>query len=126
MDAIIFLAKFWGWFMLIIAVIYLVGRESFFAQLLKLHEDKGFIFLTGCILLILGLITIILHNVWQADWRIIITFIGWASLLKGISRIGFPEYTQKLIKVFFKKKIILFRVAMVLVGLLGIWLIYIS
>jgi hypothetical protein len=124
MDTTIFLAQFWGWFMLIIAVIFLIRGEPFFSRLLKLHDDKGFVFLSGCLLLVLGLVTIILHNTWSANWQVIITLCGWASLLKGVSRIGFPEVsTRKLIKAFFKKKIFLFRIVMLLVGLLGIRLI---
>lgn len=126
MDTTIFLAQFWGWLMVIAAVVYLVRGNSFLDELLKMHEDKGFIFLTGWILLFMGLVTIILHNVWSADLRIIITIAGWAAIFKGVTRIGFPKITQKLITAFFRNKIILFRMSMIVVGLLGAWLIYMS
>jgi hypothetical protein len=122
----IFLAQFWGWLSLITAIVYLVKGKSFLDELLKMHEEKGFVFLSGWVLLVLGLITIILHNVWIADWRIIITLTGWASVFKGITRMGFPEETSKLTYAILKDKIVRFRITMFVVGLLGVVLICMS
>lgn len=126
MDTTIFLAQFWGWFSVITAIVYLIGGNSFLDELLKMHKDRGFVFLSGWALLPLGLITIILHNVWVADWRIIITITGWASTFMGITRIGFPEITQKITTAIFRNKIARFRIAMIIVGLLGVYLVCIS
>ena len=126
MDTTIFLAQFWGWLSLITAIVYLVRGKPFLDELLKMHEDKGFVFLSGWVLLALGLVTIILHNVWIADWRVIITITGWASIFKGVTRFGFPEATNRVTNAIFRNKIARFRIAMVIVGLLGIWLICMS
>jgi len=126
MDITIFLAQFWGWLMVITAIAYLMRGRLFLGELFKMREDKGFVFLLGWVLFFPGLITIILHNVWVADWRVIITISGWASIIQGVARIGFPKITQKLITAIFKNKISYFRVVMVIVGLLGVWLIYMS
>jgi len=126
MDTTIFLAQFWGWFSVIAAIIYLVGGNLFLNELLKMYEDKNFVFLSGWLLMSLGLITIILHNIWVVDWRVIITLNGWASIFMGITRIGFPEATQKITAAIFRNKIIRFRVVMVIMGLLGVYLMYMS
>ena len=126
MNNTIFLAQFWGWFFLIIAVIYLAGGKSFFNKLLEMHKSRSFVFLSGLMLMFLGLITIILHNVWIVDWKLIITLAGWASIVKGVSRMVFPEATQKATFAIFKNKIILFQIAMAVVGLLGVLLVYMS
>lgn len=112
--------------MVITAITYLIGGKSFLHDLVKMHDDRSFVFLSGWILLILGLVTVLMHNVWTPDWQIIITLAGWASLLKGVTRISFPEATQRLIAIAFKNKIDLFRIALVFVGLLGIWLLLAS
>ena len=126
MDTTIFLAQFWGWLSFVTAIVYLARGKSFLDELLRMHEDKGFVFLSGWVLLALGLITIILHNVWVADWRVIITITGWASILKGVTRMGFPEATYKLTYAILGNKIVRFRLAMVVVGLLGVLLICMS
>lgn len=54
-------------------------------------EDKTFVISTGYISLLMGLVTVILHNIWVLDWRLAITTLGWGTLVKGIMKIGFPE-----------------------------------
>jgi len=126
MDTTVFLAQFWGWVMVITAVVYLMRGRSFLNEFFKMRKDKGFVFLLGWMLFFLGLVTVILHNVWVFDWRIIITLSGWAAIIQGIARVGFPKITQKVITAVLKNKITHFRIIMVAVGLLGAWLIYVS
>jgi len=126
MDTTIFLAQFWGCLMVITAGVYLMRGESFLHEFFKMRKDKGFVFLLGWILFFLGLGTVILHNVWVFDWRVLITISGWSSIIQGIARVGFPKTTQKFITAILKNKIVNFRIIMVIVGLLGAWLIYMS
>jgi len=112
--------------MVVTAILYIMRGKLFLHDFFKMRKDDGFVFLLGWILFFLGLITIILHNVWVLDWRVIITISGWAAIIQGIARIGFPEITRKVIISILKNKIIHFRVIMVIVGFLGIYLIYMS
>ena len=91
MDTSIFLAQFFGWYMIIMGVIILVRGEAFLEELLKEIEDKGFLLLGGYLTLFLGLGMVILHNIWTEDWRVIITILGWLTLLKGILLIAFSK-----------------------------------
>ena len=43
-------------------------------------DDKAFVISTGYITLLLGLVTILLHNVWAYDWKVIVTILGWSTL----------------------------------------------
>jgi len=125
MEITVFLAQFWGWLLVIVSLVFLVRREAFLEELFRLVEDKGLFLLSGYLALILGLGTVILHNVWVADWRVIITILGWSSLIKGVVRIGFPEVTQKFMPVF-KAQPMLIWIALVIMGFLGVWLIWVS
>ncbi len=125
MDTTIFLAQFWGWLLVIMSVIYTIKGNSFWDDMFKMHENRGVVFLSGWLALPLGLFTVILHNVWVADWRIIITILGWITLIKGIVRSGFPNVIQKITPWFYNKYIFL-RVALIVMGLLGVWLIRMS
>ena len=62
---------------------------------IEMTDDKAFVISTGYITLIVGLVTVILHNVWVADWRIVITILAWSTVIKGIQKIGFPEFIYK-------------------------------
>ncbi|MGI9531889.1 hypothetical protein [Lutimonas sp.] len=48
--------------------------------------------------ILIGLLNILLHNVWVKDWRILITLFGWFSLLKGVSQFAFPGFANKWIE----------------------------
>ncbi|HAK53772.1 MAG TPA: hypothetical protein DCM54_17980 [Gammaproteobacteria bacterium] len=68
---------------------YLIFGELFFitgqlGKTIEMTDDKAFVISTGYITLLLGLVTVIAHNVWVADWRVIITVLGWTTLIKGI------------------------------------------
>ena len=39
----------------------------------------------------MGLAIVNLHNMWRADWRVIITVLGWLMMIGGIIRIVVPQ-----------------------------------
>ena len=90
MEISVFLAQFWGLYFLIMAFLFLFRRESL-NLLIGLMEDKRSVMVLGFISLIIGLVAILIHNIWVADWRVIITILGWIALLKGITLLGWPE-----------------------------------
>jgi hypothetical protein len=38
-----------------------------------------------------GLAIVLTHNVWAANWRVLITILGWLMLIRGAVRIVAPE-----------------------------------
>lgn len=58
------------------------------------------LFLSGFIALVLGLITLQLHNVWTFDWRGLITLLGWVLVINGAWRLLFPEKALALVEKF--------------------------
>lgn len=77
----------------------ILGAMSIGAKLLgriiEYTEDKTITISTGYITFLLGLATVVAHNVWVADWRVAITILGWITLFKGIEKIGFPDLLIK-------------------------------
>ena len=47
-------------------------------------------------MVVLGLLLVLSHNVWTTDWRVIITLVGWLTLLKGIALMLWPDRVAKL------------------------------
>ncbi len=60
-------------------------------QLFAFAKDDKFIISLSVLTIIIGLLNVIAHNVWTADWRVVITLFGWSSLLKGIAQFAFPS-----------------------------------
>jgi len=67
---------------------------KFLGKTIQRTEDQMFVISTGYVSMLLGLATVILHNVWTLDWRTVITILGWSTLLKGIAKTGFPDLSE--------------------------------
>ena len=111
----IFLAQFWGWYMVIFCLL-LVARPKRMAQMISYLEDEKYLVLTSLSAILLGLFTVILHNIWEYNWKLIITILGWISLTKGIIRFSFPQTSLKAINSFNIKLIPYFLVLLFVVG----------
>jgi len=120
LEISIFFARLWGGFFLIFGLLFIITRQL--GKTIEMTDDKAFVISTGYITLLMGLVTVILHNLWVADWRVAITLLGWGTLIKGFSKIGFPEQIHKQAQRF-KKKQWLSAIFMIL---LGVWLLWMS
>lgn len=119
MEISIYLARFWGSLFIILGLgsvlVKLLGR------VIKYTEDKTITVSTGYITFLLGLITVTLHNIWVADWRVAITILGWITLIKGIEKIAFPGRVNKKAQLF-KGRQALWGFVILLIGLFYFWL----
>lgn len=87
-----FLAKFWGWYFIIFFLILSFNPKRI-VQVIKDLEDQKFAIVISFIAIVIGLLNILFHNIWEADWRLIVTFIGWIALFIGLSLFIFPKRT---------------------------------
>ena len=88
----LFLAKFWGWYLIIFFFILSFNPKRS-VQIIKDLEDQKFTILISFLSIIIGLINILFHNLWKGDYRLIITLIGWFALLNGLALFIFPQHT---------------------------------
>ena len=115
----IFFARLWGSFFIIFGLLFIISRQL--GKTIEMTDDKAFVISTGYITLLMGLVTVILHNLWVPDWRIAITILGWSTLIKGISKVGFPELIHKQAQRF-KKKQWLSAVVIIILGAFLLWM----
>ena len=120
MDISTFFAQLWGSYFVIFGLLFIVTGQL--GKTIEMTDNKAFVISTGYITLIMGLVTVILHNVWVADWRVVITILAWFTVIKGIQKIGFPEFIHEQAQRF-KKGQMLSAAIMIL---LGAWLLWMS
>jgi drug/metabolite transporter (DMT)-like permease len=96
MDTSIFLAKFWGWYLLIFFFILSFNPKRI-KQIFDDLKDEKFLITTSFVAIIVGLLNILSHNIWEPNWKLIITLIGWMSLFIGLSLFIFPKQTIALL-----------------------------
>ncbi len=57
----------------------------------KMMADSQQTFTLFLVVLVLGTIVVRGHNLWVADWRVLVTITGWAALLKSIAVLLVPS-----------------------------------
>ncbi len=78
--------------LLVVQALSLLLRPSMFGSLVKDTAGlTGLIYLSGILTLLAGLAIVRSHNLWVADWRVIITIFGWIAVPAGIARMLLPD-----------------------------------
>lgn len=91
----IFLAKTIGLYLVIISAAFMLKAEEFKPMMLEMVKNPSLVSFSGILALIFGILIVVSHNVWVMDWRVIITLLGWLTLLKGVMRLFYPEFVMK-------------------------------
>ena len=123
MEISIFLAKVLGIYLLVIGLSMLINGKTIKPLLINVINDPSLLFVTGFIALILGILLVVSHNIWVADWRIVITLVAWMALLKGIIRTACPQFALNASKKWIENSFN-YNISMILVLLIGLFLSY--
>jgi hypothetical protein len=91
-----FLSKALGIYLLIVSVAMFINMQQFAIQINYLVNDKALMFVVGFFTLILGILMVISHNIWQWNWRVIITLVAWLTLLEGTILITYPQLINQI------------------------------
>lgn len=92
-----FLARFWGGVGLVFALMFLLKRDMLKSLLGEFDHLGSLSASLGFMTVILGIGSLALYSKWTFDWRMIITFYGWGTLVKGVRILVFPDALKKLI-----------------------------
>lgn len=105
---------------LVIVGITVFNKSYFNAVMTDLANSKGLLWVTGLITFVMGTVIVALHNVWSADWRLIVTLLGWLTVVKGAVIILFPSSMLLLYRRFLSNHLLTYSgiYAVVLGGLL--------
>ena len=122
MDVSIFLAKLLGIYLVIAGLAYFFRREFFRAVISDFYNSPALIAIASVMNLLIGLLIVLNHNIWDFSWKVIVTIIGYINLTKGIMNLFAPEIGRKLSIKFVEKD--MFVYAGVISLALGVYLIY--
>lgn len=89
-----YLAEIWG--ISIVAVsLALLLKDGHLRRFLASLETEDKLFSYGLVSFVIGITMVLAHNIWVKDWYVIITILGWISLVKGLSALFIPKIVQK-------------------------------
>ncbi|KTC68070.1 Integral membrane protein (PIN domain superfamily) [Legionella birminghamensis] len=110
-----------GLYLLIVALI-LIARGPYYQELMKrVGTNSGWILVGASFSLVFGLIMVVIHNIWEWDYELLVTVIAWLIVVKSILWLAFPESMLGIAQRVYSGGS--YYVIMALVGILGVFLI---
>ena len=125
METSFFLAKLIGPVLIVIGLGLLVKQSDFREMATDFLSSRAMIFLAGLLTLVTGLAIVLTHNVWVFNWPVIITILGWLSIVGGVFRILFPDSVQSMGTNMLDKPAMM-TVSGIIQIVLGLWLCYVG
>ena len=95
MSTSVFIARLIGPVMLVIGLAVLTNQRAFREMADEFLASRALLFLSGLLIMPVGLAIVLTHNVWTADWRVLITIFGWLNAIGGALRLFGPLFVVK-------------------------------
>ncbi|UCC85028.1 MAG: hypothetical protein JSW46_08990 [Gemmatimonadota bacterium] len=111
-------------FILVVGLSYLIQADEWVRWIEETTSNPQRLMTLGLLLLVMGLALVSAHNLWVADWRVVITVFSWGAAVKGALLLLFPQLGRKFHRwseSFLRRYM---RVAGGLWAVLGAWLCY--
>lgn len=95
MGTTIFLAELWGPVLLAIGVGFFVSREYYTQIYRDLEKNSFMLFIFGIFAMGASIAQILFHNTWDTLPEIVISILGWGTLIKGTLFVVFPSFVSQ-------------------------------
>ena len=119
-----FLAKLWGPAILAVGIGIFVSRSYYVKIYRDLEKDPLAVLLFGMVGMTAGIAHILTHNVWGSFIEGVVSFLGWALLVKGTLFVVAPNFVDKAGNYWVDKKLISFAGILTLIG--GVYLSWVA
>ena len=103
MSTSVFLARLIGPVLLVIGLAVFANQRGFRELAEEFLASKALLFLSGLLIMPVGLAIVLTHNIWAADGRVMITLFGWLNLIGGAMRLFAPTYVIQTGRVMLKR-----------------------
>lgn len=117
MELSLFLAKLIGIYFLIIAAVFLLKKQEMETVIGEILASKGLLVYSGVLSLLLGLMIVIAHPIFTADFRGLITLLGYIFIIRGLARLLFANQLKKKAHNIFKRRYWLIVIILIALGL---------
>jgi len=109
---------------LLAAAIGFLANPKFYKKIIKDFEaQEGLTYFAGIFTMILGLLIIVNHNIWECPTSIIITIFGWGAIAKGATFLIVPSLLFEMSHSMFKNENFV-KASMFGIMILGVYLSY--
>ena len=95
MSNSVFIARLIGPVMLVVGLAVLVNQRAFRELAEEFLASRALLFLSGLLIMPVGLAIVLTHNIWAVDGRVMITLFGWLNVIGGAVRLFAPAYVMQ-------------------------------
>lgn len=124
MDISLFLAQVFGLYFILAGITVLL-RPAATVELIQTFTNRNVTFISGFVVLMVGVPLVLLHTVWDGSWRVLVTVLVWAILIKGLARIFAPDLVVSGVDLLLAYPRIVRHMVWVFI-LLGLYLLYLG
>ena len=96
MATSILIAKLIGPVVLVATIAMMADAKDLQEMARDFLKDRALIYVTGVLAMLGGLAIVNNHNIWIADWPVIITLCGWAMIIGGAVRMALPSAVRSI------------------------------
>jgi hypothetical protein len=81
--------------MFVAALGLFINTAGYRAMAQEFLRSPALLYLAGALTMTAGLAIVLNHNVWVANWPVLITILGWLGVIGGAVRMALPDITRK-------------------------------
>ncbi len=124
MTITIYLAQIWGPILLAVGLGFFISRKYYVKLYKDIQNEPLAMVAFGVLSMVIGITQIGVHNVWGSFAEGLMSFLGWATLVKGVIMLVVPGFVDKAADWEVAKKLV--PIAGGIVLLAGIYLGYVG
>lgn len=87
----VYIARLLGPLFLAIGIGIVLNAPFYVGAVVEAVHSPTLVYLSGIAAMLAGLAMLNAYRAWTADWRVVVTILGWAMLIAGILRIVLPR-----------------------------------
>jgi len=125
MALTVYLARFFGIYIALMGIVMMVRRKAILELMTAIIEQRALIFILAMLRVLIGLAIVLAHNQWRGTLAIVVTLIGWITLLRGIALMLLPADAERKVLTIFERSS-QYHAAAIIAILFGLWLSYAS
>ena len=91
MELSVFIAKLFGVVCVAVGLGMLFNSNYYKKMMHAVMQETGLIYFGGIAALVIGVLIVLNHNIWEPSWVVVITILGWLAVVKGVLLLVFPK-----------------------------------
>lgn len=96
MEVSLWLAKVLGIYLILMGLFWMVRRDFMLKVVQDYYQSPALVLFTGAFGLLVGLLIVLGHPIFELNWRGLVTLLGCLSLLKGFLRLFALDFDHHL------------------------------